>query len=218
MTSSRYFSNPYPPRGAQLAPSKPTWRERLQALRHVVRLVKLVWETHRGYAVAMVLLRLVRGVVPVGALWVGKLIVDSVVTASQGGTGWRQILPLVLIEVSIVVSGEFLSRVSNLVDGLLSDLVTIRTSVRLMEHAATLDLAQFEDPSFYDHLERARRQATGRIGIIQTVLRIGESTITLLTFSAALLAFNPWLVVLLVVTIVPRFDRQGVHVGIGTRR
>jgi len=183
----------------------PTWRDRVRALGYLRGLVRLVWETHRGYALAMGLLRIVRGLVPIAALWVGKLIIDGVIAAQQSGSGWDSILPLVLLEVAIVVAGDLLSRASMVVDGLLSDLFTIRISVRLMEHAATLDLAKFEDPTLYDHLERARRQTIGRIGLLSNLLGVGQSFITLLTLSAALLAFNPWLVVLLVVAILPGF-------------
>lgn len=185
--------------------SPPSWRERLQATRYIPNLLKLVWETHRGLALAMAALRLVRAFLPVATLWVGKLIIDGVLAAQAAGTNWRDVLPLVLLEVGIVVLGELLARLSGLVDGLLSDLFTIRVSVRLMEHAASLDLAQFEDPTFYDHLERARRQTTGRIGLLATLLQMGQSTITLITLSAVLLAFNPWLMVLLVVAILPSF-------------
>jgi len=177
----------------------------VRALGYLRGLVRLVWETHRGYALAMGLLRIVRGLVPIAALWVGKLIIDGVIAAQQSGSGWDSILPLVLLEVAIVVAGDLLSRASMVVDGLLSDLFTIRISVRLMEHAATLDLAKFEDPTLYDHLERARRQTIGRIGLLSNLLGVGQSFITLLTLSAALLAFNPWLVVLLVVAILPGF-------------
>ncbi|MGQ0646624.1 MAG: ABC transporter ATP-binding protein [Gemmatimonadaceae bacterium] len=188
-------------------PSKavPTIRERVQALRYIPRLLRLVWETHRGLTLAMILLRLVRGFVPVASLWVGKLIIDGVVEAQRTGTSWRVVLPLVALEVGIVVTGELLLRASMLVDGLLGDLFTIKVSIKLMEHAATLDLAMFEDPSFYDHLERARRQTSGRLGLLSQLLGMGEAMITLLTLGAALLAFNPWLMLLLVITILPRF-------------
>jgi len=184
---------------------EPTWRERLHALRYVPALIRLVWDTHRGYTLAMIALRLVRGLVPIASLWVGKLIIDGVIASQQAGGNWRDVLPLVLLEIAIVITGELLSRVSMVIDGLLSDLFTIRMSVRLMEHAAQLDLAQFEDPTFYDHLERARRQTTARIGLLINLLGMGQSFITLLTLSAALLAFNPWLMLLLVVAILPGF-------------
>jgi ATP-binding cassette subfamily B protein len=197
---------PLPTRLRKLDPSvKPTLRERIRALRYIRPLLRMVWETHRGYTATMVALRLVRGFVPVSSLWVGKLIVDGVVDAQRAGTSWRIVLPLVLLEIGIVVLGELLSRASMLVDGLLGDLFTIKVSIRLMEHAATLDLAKFEDPEFYDHLERARRQTSGRLGLLASLFGMGESTITLLTLGGALLAFNPWLVLLLVAAVLPRF-------------
>lgn len=192
-----------PIRGTRESP--PTWRERFQAARYIPRLLRMVWETHRGLTFTMGALRLIRGVVPVAALWVGKLIIDGVLAAQGGGADWRAVFPLVLLEVGIVLFGELLSRLSGLVDGLLADLFTIRVSVRLMEHAASLDLAQFEDPTFYDHLERARRQTTGRIGLLATLMGMGQSLITLATLSAALVAFNPWLMLLLAVAILPSF-------------
>jgi ATP-binding cassette subfamily B protein len=115
------------------------------------------------------------------------------------------VLNLVLLEIGLVVIGELLARASRLVDGLLSDLFSNRVSVRLMEHAATLDLAQFEDPQFYDHLERARRSSTGRIGLIAQLLGMAEALVTLTTLSIALLAFSPWLMLLLAVAVLPSF-------------
>jgi ATP-binding cassette subfamily B protein len=184
---------------------RPTFRERVHALRYVPKLLRLVWETHRGLTVTMGLLRLVRSFVPIATLWIGKLIIDGVVATQQSGGTWRSVGKLVMLELAIVILGELLARASSLAESLLGDLFSNRMSVRLMEHAATLDLAQFEDPEFYDHLERARRQTTGRIGLIAQVLGIGQDTLTLVTLSAALLAFSPWLMILLVVAIVPSF-------------
>ncbi len=183
----------------------PTWRERYAALKYVPALFRLVWETHRGLTVAMGALRLVRGVVPIAILWIGKLIIDGVVAARETQADWRSVRNLVLLEIGLVVFGELLSRASRLVDGLLSDLFSNRVSVRIMEHAATLDLAKFEDPKFYDHLERARRSSTGRIGLIAQLLGMGEGLITLTTLSVALLAFNPWLMLLLFIAVLPSF-------------
>jgi ATP-binding cassette subfamily B protein len=177
----------------------------MSALRYVPQLLRLVWNTHRGFTVAMALLRLVRAFVPIATLWIGKLIIDGVVTAQRTGGSWRSVGSLVAIELAIVIAGELLARASSLVESLLGDLFSNRISVRLMEHAATLDLAQFEDPEFYDHLERARRQTVGRIGLIAQLLGLAQDTLTLVTLSAALLAFSPWLMVLLVVTILPSF-------------
>ena len=185
--------------------SPPTWRERIEALRHVPPLVRLVWQTHRGYTATMVALRAVRAFVPITTLWVGKLIIDTVVASASAGPQWSRLWELVAIEVALVVTGEILARASVLTESLLGDLFSNRISVRLMEHAATLDLAQFEDPAFYDHLERARRQTVGRIGLLSQLLGMGQDTLTLTSLGAALFAYSPWLLVLLAAAILPSF-------------
>jgi len=192
-------------RPRQTPGERPTFRERVNALRYVPRLVRLVWETHRGYTITMGVLRLVRAFVPIATLWIGKLIIDGVVAAQRDGGTWRAVGGLVALELGLVIVGELLARASSLVESLLGDLFSNRISVRLMEHAATLDLAQFEDPTFYDHLERARRQTVGRIGLIAQLLGLAQEALTLVTLSAALLAFSPWLMILLVLAILPSF-------------
>lgn len=192
-----------------------TWRERVRALRYVPPLVRLVWQTHRGYTATMVALRLTRAFVPVATLWIGKLIIDAVVAARDGSAmaeaisanvyGYSRLWRLVALEVLIVLAGEWLARASSLVESLLGDLFSNHTSVRLMEHAATLDLYQFEDPAFYDQLERARRQTTGRIGLIGQLLGMCQDALTLLSLGAALFVYSPWLLLLLCVAVLPSF-------------
>jgi ATP-binding cassette, subfamily B, bacterial len=184
----------------------PTLRQRIEVLRNVPPFVRLVWEADRGLTAAMVALRLLRAFVPVAVLWTGKLIIDEVVAARGADAPdtarlWR----LVGLEVLLALAGETLARVSAVVESLLGDLFSNRTSVMLMRHAATLDLHQFEDPAFYDQLDRARRQTTGRIGLLAQLLSMGQDALTLLSLSAALLVYSPWLVVLLALAVVPGF-------------
>ena len=174
-------------------------------MRYVPALLTLVWETDRMLTLATAVLRVVRAFVPVVTLWIGKLIIDEVIRARAAGPDWSRLALLVGLELAIAVGSDALGRASQLVEGLLGDLFTNRMSIRLMEHAATLDLAQFEDPEFYDHLERARRNTTGRIGLLAQVLSLAQDALTLITLSAALLAFSVWLFFLLVLATLPSF-------------
>ncbi|MEO8138994.1 MAG: ABC transporter ATP-binding protein [Gemmatimonadota bacterium] len=204
-----------PPRRA-LKPleTPPTWRERLRATRHLPRLLRLVWETHPGYSAAMVTLRGLRALLPVGVLWVGKLIIDTVVAAvghPGGAAGGNTAHPfeglavLVAAEFGLAVLGEILARASALVESLLGDLVANRTSVELMEHAANLDLEQLENSEIYDKLERARRQTVGRIGLVTGLLASVQDLATLITLAVALTLYVPWLLVLLALAVIPSF-------------
>jgi ATP-binding cassette subfamily B protein len=185
--------------------SRAPLKERIRALRVVPRLVRLVWATKPSYTVAMLVLRLVRAVMPLATLWVAKLIIDEVLLLARTHGPSRHLWSLVALEMAIVVGGELLARASGLVEGLLGDLFTNRISIRIMEHAATLDLHQFEDPAFYDHLERARQGTTGRVALLSQLLGMGQSLLTLISLAGAIAAQAPWLIVLLVVAVLPSF-------------
>jgi ATP-binding cassette subfamily B protein len=198
----------------------PTWGERLAALKHVPPLVRLVFQTHRGYTLAILVLRVVRSFIPVAVLWIGKLIIDAVIAgvgAVQAGRSpdWGHLAVLVGIELGIAVVGEGLARLSSLLESLLGDLFGNRLSVRLMEHAATLDLAQFENAEIYDHLERARRQTIGRIGLFTLLLGTAQDLITLISLASVLLVQLPWLLLLLTIAVLPAFLGEAHFASLG---
>ncbi len=194
--------NPHQPKSE--APAN--WRDRIRALRNIPPLLRMVWDTSPGITSATVLLRLVAAVIPVGQLWVGKLIIDQVVQRITGRSGAsNRIWVLVAYEVGLAVMSDLLSRAINLCDSLLGDKFTNHVSLRLMEHANRLDLVSFEDPVFYDKLERARRQTTSRLGMLAVLAGMGQQIITLLSLSAAVVSFSPWFLLLLVIAIIPAF-------------
>ena len=207
-------------RGRRYDSAKLPLREQLAALRYVPPLLKLVWEVSAGLTLATVAMRLVRGGLPVALLWVGKLIIDEVVLLAQaGGVGigagggltgvfggeLTYLWTLVAIELGLAIFSDLLGRGVALVDSLLGDLFTNETSVRLMRHAARLDLRHFEDAEFYDRLERARRQTTGRIALLSQILGQAQDLITIATLGAGLVIMAPWLIFLLVFALVPAF-------------
>ncbi|MGA9767463.1 MAG: ABC transporter ATP-binding protein [Blastocatellia bacterium] len=181
------------------------WRERIAALRYVLPLIRLVWQTHRGYTTAMVALRLLRAFIPVATLWIGKLIIDAVIAMREAQPDLPYLWRLVAIEIVVVLVGEMLARVSSLIESLLGDLFSNYTSVRIMEHAARLDLYHFEDPNFYDQLERARRQTSQRIVMLAALISIGQDGLTLISLGGALLVYSPWLLLMLAVAVLPSF-------------
>ncbi len=174
--------NPHQPKSD--APA--TWGDRIRALRNIPPLLRMVWDTSPSITSATVLLRLVASVIPVGQLWVGKLIIDQVVLSIMGRSGrGNRIWVLVAYEVGLAVLSDLLSRAINLCDSLLGDKFTNHVSLRIMEHASQLDLVSFEDPVFYDKLERARRQTTARLGMLAVLAGMGQQIVTLLSLSAA---------------------------------
>ena len=194
-----------------------TFRERVGALRHLPPFFRLVWETSPGLFAANAALRVVRALIPVTALYVGKLVIDEVVALTSGaypvtdlGT-WLDTGPgltiaaLLAAELGLAVLSDLLGRATALCDSLLGDLFTNETSVRLMRHAAALDLSHFEDADFYDHLERARRQTTSRLVLLSQVFGQAQDAITVVSLGVGLAAYAPGLFVLLALALVPAF-------------
>jgi ATP-binding cassette subfamily B protein len=192
-------------------------RQRVSALRNLPPFLKLIWRTSRPLTTANLSLRLIRALLPIATLYVGKLIIDEVVTlAGTSGAptslaawwdsgllarlGW-----LLLIEFLLAVSSDLLGRLVSLIDGLLSERFTNETSVRLMEHAAMLDLEDFEDSELQDQLERARRQTMGRTTMMSQLFGQAQDIVTILSFGAGLAIFAPWLILLLFIALVPAF-------------
>ena len=121
------------PLGRRRGTDKPAgWKEKLAALRYVPALFRLIWRAHRGYAAAMMVIRVLRSVIPVAAFWVGKLILDSVIAARAGNGDLNQVWRYLALELGIVLVGEILARASSLIESLLGDLFFSARSQRLL--------------------------------------------------------------------------------------
>jgi ATP-binding cassette subfamily B protein len=191
-------------------PDKPavSVRERVSALRHLPAFLKLIWQTSPALTLGNIALRLLRAALPLALLYVGRLILDDVVQLTKLPPASRVLSPvfgLVALEFGLVLLTDALGRAVALLDSLLGDLFANASSVRLMRHAAELDLDQFEDSTFYDKLERARRQTLSRSVLMSQVLAQGQDAVTLVLLAGGLVAFQPWLLGLLLLAVVPAF-------------
>ena len=183
-----------------------SWRERFAALSNLPAFFRLVWEVSPSLFLGNAALRLVQATIPVTVLYIGKLLIDEVVRlAGATDKDTTFLWTLVAAEFGLAILSTALGRAMALMDGLLGDLFANRTSIRLMEHAATLDLEQFEDATFYDKLERARRQTTGRTVLLSGVFGQAQSLISVGFLAAGLAVYNPWLLLLILVAVTPSF-------------
>lgn len=184
-------------------------RQRLQALKNLPRFFRLVWQTSPRIMISNAALRIARSSTPVAILYVGKLIIDQVVLLSRThGTAPEAIhhlWELVALEFGLAILSDILNRAISLMDSLLGDLFANFTSIRIMRHAASLDLDQFEDSNFYDKLERARQQTTGRTILLSQVMSQVQDLVTMAFLAAGLMTFNPWLIILLLIAVIPAF-------------
>jgi ATP-binding cassette subfamily B protein len=182
------------------------WRERIRALRNMPPVLKILWDSGPGVVTWGIILRVIVAVLPFALAKVAQYIIQDIADK----VGRHQTLPanfwyLVGTEVGLNVFLGIMTRAIDYSDSLLANRYTQHVSVRVMEQAARLDLTTYENPVFYDRLERARVQATDRLAMIQQLGRLFQQIITTLAFSAALAVASPWLVLLLALGVLPSF-------------
>ena len=182
------------------------WQERLSALRNMPPVLKIVWDSGPTAVVFGFFFRLLSALQPVALLYVSKLIIDTIVhVLTQHQPIPQRLWWLVLAEFLIAVLGNIFTRVIDYLDSLLADKYMRHVSIQVMKHAAELDVLAYEDPVFYDRLERARVQATDRLAMIQMLGRLVQQVITTITLSVSIIYFSPWLLLLLIAGVLPAF-------------
>jgi ATP-binding cassette, subfamily B, bacterial len=182
------------------------WGTRLQSLKNIPPVLKIIWDSSPAVVTWGLILRAIAALSPLALLAVAKLIIDAVVThlthaASLRSDFWW----LVALEFGLACLTSILNRIVDYCDTLLADKFIRHISVRIMHHASRLDLASYEDPLFHDKLERARVQATDRLGMVQQLGRLVQQVITTATLAASILLFSPWLLVVLIACVIPAF-------------
>ena len=210
------MSTPTPKRAAP-STQRPSLRERFDAMRNLRPFLKLIWQTSPGLTLTSLGLRLIRAFLPVVMLYIGKLIIDEAIRLVGAGvafddlaTAWHggaldHLAWLLALEFGLAIGSDLLGRMVSYADNLLSELFTNATSVRLMEHAATLDLEDFEDPELQDKLDRARRQTMGRMNLMGQLFGQVQDAITVVSFAIGLMVYAPWLILLLAIALIPAF-------------
>ena len=198
-------------------PAARSFRERMGALRNLPPFFRLLWQAGPSLLCGNIAFRLLRALLPVATLYIGKLIIDEVVRLVDAGvhhatvSEWlasgdlSRLWVLLGAEFALAVASDVLGRVVSLIDSLITERYANATSVRLMEHAATLDLEDFEDADLQDRLDRARRQSAGRSSLMSQLLGQAQDIVTIVSFAIGLLVYAPWLILLLLLALVPAF-------------
>jgi ATP-binding cassette, subfamily B, bacterial len=181
------------------------WAKRLQALHNVPAVLGIVWQASPSVVTWGLVLRVLTALMPIGLLAIARIIIDGVVGYIGHGILRPHFWWWVAGEFAVASLSTFLNRTIDFTDTLFADKYVKFISVRIMRHASSLDLATYEEPSFQDKLERARVQATDRLGMIQQMGRLIQQIITTIALAASIVVFSPWLLLVLIVCVIPAF-------------
>lgn len=178
------------------------------AFRYTTSALGLVWTTHRALALWWGVLSLVSGLIPGVMAYVGKLIVDAVVLATDHPSDeYKQLLlSYVAFELGLVLVLGAIQRGIGVCESLLRALLGQRVNELILEKALTLRLTDFEDSEFYDRMTRARREASSRpLSLIRRIYGLVQYGVSLVVYGSLLLDFSPWIALILVLAALPVF-------------
>ncbi len=184
----------------------PRWGERIHALKNIPRVMKFVWEAAPAVVVGEAVARVAVALIPLSMLIVTRSIIDAIYaykahqTPLPGFFWW-----LVALEFGLAGFAAIVARLIDFCDTTLAERFMRHISITLMKHAANLDLLSYEDPVFYDKLERARAQSTDRVQTIKIAGRLIQEAITTISLAAGIFFYSPWLLLALFVCVVPAF-------------
>lgn len=188
---------------------KTSLKSSFNALVYIPRFFREIWSVNKKLFLASALCRLIGALIPVVILWIGKLIIDEIIfQISLDTPDYNTLWTYVAAEFALVILSDLISRAIALTDGLLGDAYNIATSVTIIRKTNQINISLLEDSEFYDKLERARTQTTGRVGLMSNVLGQAQTAISIATLVAGLIYFEPYLIILLVLSIIPSFINE----------
>ena len=188
---------------------KTSLKSSFNALVYIPRFFREIWNVNKKLFILSAICRLIGALIPVVVLWVGKLIIDEIILQiSLDSPDYTQLWTFVALEFALVILSDLISRAISLTDGLLGDAYNIATSVTIIKKTNQINISLLEDSEFYDKLERARTQTTGRVALLSNVLGQAQSIISISTLVAGLIYFEPYLIILLVLSIIPSFINE----------
>ena len=185
-----------------------SWFRKARAqLPYLPRALAMVWEASRGYTLAWGLLLIVQGLLPVATVYLTRMLVDSIVNGFKTERSWENIQPtlvLVVLMALVMLLTDLLRSISTWIRTGQSELFQDHIKNLVHEKSVEVDLAFYESPEFYDHLHRARYEASYRpLTLMENLGSLVQNGITLLAMSAVLLQFGPWLPGALLLTTIP---------------
>ncbi|MEA2598710.1 MAG: ATP-binding cassette, subfamily bacterial [Thermomicrobiales bacterium] len=175
----------------------------------LVRVFGLVWSTSRRLTIALAAVTLLQSVVPVAQVWLAGRLIDEVVHAIGKGGGDDHVRPVVILAVAqllLFLGSSLLQTLGNISQQLLQEQLAIHVQLLIMEHANSLDLADFENAAYYDQLQQAQRESANRpVAMVAGVFSLVRTAITFATMIALLIGLSPWIAAAALLSPIPAF-------------
>jgi ATP-binding cassette subfamily B protein len=228
LTGDPVIEEPQEPQGPKDLRSR--WRNLKQSVAGtsaaLPRVIRLVWDASPAVTAGLFAATVVAGVVPAVSAYTSKLLVNAVVHGivvrntpalpdvvrldfglwHPAFSTVNAIIVLAVLQLLIFALIAFLGTMRNITQQLLQNAVSMRIQLMVMEKAASLDLAFYEDPASYDLLRRAQTDSINRpVLMISTAFGLVQTALTFVTMIALLVVVSPLLALLALLSPIPAF-------------
>lgn len=171
--------------------------------------LRFVWESTPGLTIANLFLLVIEGALPLAALFILKLLVDTV-TSGLGDTNSDALFEdtawLIIAMGVVALLSAASAAISTLVFKAQSQIVTDHMHAKLHAKSIEVDLEYYENSQYFDTLHRAQQDAPHRpTAILNSLLHVGQNGISLLAMGGLLFLFQWWAALVLIVSALPEF-------------
>lgn len=180
-----------------------------RVLQHARTALRMVYDLDRWLLLVLVLGQILDSVGIVAIAWVGKQIIDAILNPAAGTTLVEQAGPAlswVALEFALIAGRALVAQGTGYAQLMLRAKLGLHVNLLILDKAAKVAYARFEDPVFMNAMTQARREASTRpLDLVNQILSLTRNLATLAGFSALLWTLGPWAIAVLVLTAIPPF-------------
>jgi ATP-binding cassette subfamily B protein len=160
----------------------------------ILRAVSFVWRAAAKWTIISLLLMVLVSLVPLATLYLFKLLVDHLTPVQDAGASAISVdylLLLIGLAAAVALLGNLCNALATHVSTIQTNLVSDYMERLVQRKSISVDLAYYENPSYFDKLHRAQREAPARpLRIVQGLATLGRNGLTLLGAMVVLLAYH----------------------------
>lgn len=177
-----------------------------QGLR-IDRALGLVWHSAPGWTVVNLALVVLQGLLPLAALYVMKRVIDTLTAAighADPQAAFRPVLVWLIAAMGVAVLTALARSLGDLASQAQGMLVTDAVSDLIHTQSTAVDLEYYENSVYFDTLHRAQQEGPSRpIHIINSLVSLGQSTISMVGIAGLLIWSNAWVGIILFAAALP---------------
>ena len=184
-----------------------------EAVRTIPSAFKIIYSADRVGTSILIFSTTISAVIPAIQAYAGGQIIDSVakgIALHNAMLAFNTSLHWILIEFGLIILTFVIGQLRSFAEHSINAQLSFYISTQMMQKSIELDIQYFEDPTFYDSLQNARRQAEFRaMALVTGVFTIVQQTVTLTSFLVLVIRFQPWIALVLFGATIPAFIAQG---------